>query len=57
MVVDWIWKLCNMVFESDFVPEDLRLAVIVPLHKGKGEMIKYKSYRGISLLSVVGKIY
>ena len=46
-----------MAFESDVVPEDLRSAVIVPLHKGKGEMIKCKNYRGISLLSVVGKIY
>ena len=56
VVVNWIWKLCNMAFESD-VPEDLRSVVIVPLHKGKGEMIKCKNYRGISLLSVVGKIY
>ena len=31
--------------------------MIVPLHKSKGEMIKCKNYRGISLLSVVGKIY
>ena len=22
MVVDWIWRLCNMVFESDVVSED-----------------------------------
>ena len=46
-----------MAFQSGGVPEDLRPAVIVPLHKGKGEMIKCKSYRGISLLSVVGEIY
>ena len=32
-------------------------AVIVPLFKGKGEMIKCKNYRGVSLLSVVGKKY
>ena len=57
MVAVWIWKLCNMVFENDVVPEDLRSAVIVPLHKGKGEMIKCKNYRSISLLSVVGKMY
>ena len=56
-VVGWIWKLCNMTFESDVVPEDLRSAVIVPLHKGKGEMIKCKNYRGISLLSLVGKMH
>ena len=32
-------------------------AVIVPLYKGKGEMIKCKNYGGIGLLSVVGNIY
>ena len=56
VVEDWIWKLCNIAFESDVVPEDLRSAVI-SLRKGKGEMIKCKNYGGISFLSVVGKIY
>ena len=23
-VVDWIWRLCNMAFESGVVPEDCR---------------------------------
>ena len=46
-----------MTFESGFMPEDWRSAVIVPLYKGKGEMTKCKNYTGISLLSVVGKIY
>ena len=36
-VVDWIWSLCNMAFESGFVPEDWTSAAIVPLYKGKGE--------------------
>ena len=31
--------------------------MIVPLYKGKREMIKCKNYRGISLLSMVGNIY
>ena len=57
VVVDWIWKLCNMAFGSDDIPEDLKSAVIVPLHKGKGKMIKCKNYRGIRLLSGVSKIY
>ena len=34
VVVEWIWKLCNMAFEIYVVPEDLRSAVIVPLYKG-----------------------
>ena len=35
-VVDWIWRLCNMAFESGVMPEDWRSAVNVPLYKGKG---------------------
>ena len=31
--------------------------MIVPLYNGKGERTECKNYRGISLLSVVGKIY
>ena len=37
--------------------EHWRSAVIVPLYKGKGERTKCKDNRGVSLLSVVGKIY
>ena len=36
-VVDWIWRMCNIAFESGVVPGDWRSAVIVPLYKGKGE--------------------
>ena len=51
------WRLCNIAFESGVVPEDWRSAVIFPLYNSKGERAKCKNYRGISLLSVVGKIY
>ena len=54
-MVNWILKLCNMVFESGIVPEDRRSAVIVPLYKSKGERTECENYKGISL-SVVGKI-
>ena len=37
MVVDWIWRLCNIAFEGGVVPEDWRCGVIIPLYKGKGE--------------------
>ena len=56
-MAEWIWKLCNKAFESGVMSEDLRSAVIVPLYKGKGKMIKCKNYRGMSLLSVVDNIY
>ena len=56
-VVDWIWQLCNMAFESGVVLKDLRSAVIVILYKSKGERAECNNYSSISLLSVVGKIY
>ena len=46
-----------MAFESDVMPEDWRSAVIIPLYKGKGERTECKNCRGISLVSLVGKIY
>ena len=49
-VVDWSWMLCNMACKSGVVPQDWRLAVILPLYKGKGERTECSNYRGISLL-------
>ena len=46
-----------MAFESGVVPDDWRSAVIVPLYNDKGDRTESSNYRGISLLSVVGKIY
>ena len=45
-----------MAFENGIVPEDWRSAVIVPLYNGKVERNECKNYKGINLLSVVGKI-
>ena len=44
-----------MAFES-VVPEDWRSAVNIPLYKSKGERTECKNYRGVSLMSIVGKI-
>src|SRR5678815_3019926 len=57
MVIDWIWKLCNKSIMEGIVSRDWRRAVIVPLYKGKGDKGNCRNYIGISLLSVVGKIY
>ena len=39
------------------VPQDTRDARIVTLYKNKGDRSNCNSYRGISLLSIVGKLY
>ena len=44
MVVDRIWRLCNIAFESGVVPDNWRFAVIVLLYKGKGERTECKIY-------------
>ena len=56
-VVDCIWSLCNMGFESGVVPENWGSAVIVPMDKSKRERTKCSNYICVSLLSLVGKIY
>ena len=48
IVVDWIWRLCNMTSESDVVPEDWRSVVMVPLYKGKGERNEYKIIKALA---------
>ena len=45
-VLDWIWRLCNMAFESGGAPEDWRSALIFPLYKGKGKRTECSNYRG-----------
>ena len=39
------------------MPKDWRGACIVPLYKGKGDKCECSNSRGISLLSVVGKLF
>ena len=55
-VVDWIWRLHNMAFESCVVSEDWMSAVIIPLYKGKKVRTECSNYRSIRLLNIVGKI-
>ncbi|KAI8516323.1 hypothetical protein Bbelb_049040 [Branchiostoma belcheri] len=42
--------------ERGVVPQDLRDAIIVSLYKNKGEKSDCSNYRGVTLLSIAGKI-
>ncbi|XP_029651828.1 uncharacterized protein LOC115225042 [Octopus sinensis] len=46
--------LC-LCWEHGHIPQDMRDAKIVTLYKNKGDRSDCNNYRGISLLSVVGK--
>ena len=57
VMAEWLVRVLNICWKEGRVPEDWRKAVIVPIYKGKGEKDVCNNYRGISLLSVVGKLY
>ena len=48
--------LCQC-WKEGAVPQDMRDAKIVTLYKNKGERSDCNNYRGISLLSIVGKVF
>ena len=49
-------RLINSFLDSGVVPQDLKGAVIIVLFKGKGSVTYCNNYRGISLLSQIGKL-
>ncbi len=55
-VREWMTMICDLAWRQGKVPGEWKKAVIVPLHKSKGNKDECNNYRGISLLSVPGKI-
>ena len=49
-------KLCNKIFKEEQIPSEWGKAIIVPIHK-KNNKMDCSNYRGISLLSIPGKVY
>lgn len=54
--IQWLSRIFNLAMKSSIVPADWSYAVIAPIFK-KGSRKECSNYRGISLLSVVGKVY
>ena len=55
-VLDKLQDLFTNCWENGTLPQDFRDAVIVSLYKNKGEKSECSNYRGITLLSIAGKI-
>ena len=53
----WLTQVFNKVWRAENVPEDWKKAVIVAIFKNKGSSQECSNYRGISLLSVPGKLF
>ncbi|KAK3525971.1 hypothetical protein QTP70_011784 [Hemibagrus guttatus] len=54
--LSWLTRLCNIAWRSGTVPLDWATGVVVPLFK-KGDRRVCSKYRGITLLSLPGKVY
>ena len=50
-------KLFNKVLDTGDIPEEWMNGIILPLYKGKGSKTDCNNYRGITLLSCVGKLF
>ncbi|KAK3541858.1 hypothetical protein QTP86_008196 [Hemibagrus guttatus] len=54
--LSWLTRLCNIAWRSGTVPLDWATRVVIPLFK-KGEQRVCSNNRGITLLSLTGKVY
>jgi hypothetical protein len=56
-MVEWLHRVIVAVWQSGCAPVEWKRALLVALYKGKGERKLTDNYRGISLLSIPGKVY
>ena len=54
--VRWLTRVCKVACSTGQAPKQWQTSVIIPIHK-KGDKKKCTNYRGISLISVPGKVY
>lgn len=54
-LIDRLHKLLILIWNSESVPQDWKDSVVVPVYK-KGSRTDCSNYRGISLLSIAGKL-
>ena len=53
----WLQVLLSIVFRKERISKDWRAGIILPLRKWKDNRRMYSNYRGITLLSVPGKLF
>ena len=56
VVIKWMTVMYSLVWGTGVAPMDWQRAIIVPVHK-KNSRRKCGNYRGISLLSIPGKVF
>ena len=54
-VIDWLTEVIQQVWQTGKVPQEWKDATLIPIHKKRARN-ECDNYRGISLLSVPGKV-
>src|SRR5215469_7185716 len=57
VLYSWLVRLMNICWVKGGVPKDWQEACVVRVYKGKGNKSECGSYRGINMVSIVGKLY
>ena len=55
-MINILWRLCTICFEEEKIPEEWMKGIVFPIYKD-GDKRDPLNYRGITLLSVVSKVY
>ena len=55
VMIDWLLEILQEVWRTKQLPSEWKKSVLVPVHKKKDRKV-CDNYRGISLLSVPGKV-
>ena len=50
-------ELFNRILNEGQIPESWTIGMIVPIYKNKGDKGDFNNYRGITLLSCLGKLF
>ena len=54
---EWLTNIICKARETGSAHDDWKNGIILPFYKGKGSRTDCQNYRGITLLSVAGKVY
>ena len=49
-MMDWLTSICNRIVKEEAIPESWQMSELVPIYKGKGDVLECSSSRGIKLL-------
>ena len=56
-MITLLTKYFNLILDSGIIPTDWGLGIIIPIYKNKGNTNDPDNYRGITLLSCIGKFF